>query len=163
MRARSEHQVQPSILDRLLDNDPENQTVPLRQPGVNIRQLRASVKRDLEALLNSRIHWHTWPEEYEELSTSTLTYGLPDFSTMQVSSSEGREQLCEYVRVALLRFEPRFMEVEVTIPDESLPLDRIMRLKISAILFADPDPEFISFDSEVEPVNLTMKIKESRV
>ena len=34
-------------------------------------------------------------------------------------------------------------------------------ISFNALLYADPEPEFISFDSEVEPVNLGMKIIEA--
>ena len=45
--------------------------------------------------------------------------------------------------------------------DEEAPLDRILNLKINALLYAEPEPEFISFNSEVEPINLGMKIIEA--
>ncbi|XQF94212.1 hypothetical protein ACOBV9_18410 (plasmid) [Pseudoalteromonas espejiana] len=44
------------------------------------------MRRDIEALLNARIQWHTWPTQYKELATSCLSYGLPDFSSMSASS-----------------------------------------------------------------------------
>jgi type VI secretion system protein ImpF len=59
-----------------------------------------------------------------------------------------------------LKFEPRFIEVEVFTDDE-VPVNRVLNLRINALLYADPEPEFISFDSEVEPVNLGMKIIEA--
>lgn len=118
------------------------------------------MRRDIEALLNARIQWHTWPAQYAELATSCLSYGLPDFSSMSVSSHEGRALLCETVRNTILKFEPRFIEVEVFTDDE-VPVNRVLNLRINALLYADPEPEFISFDSEVEPVNLGMKIIEA--
>ena len=153
-------QLQLSVLDRLIDDEPEIQEAPSRKQGINISELRKLVRRDIEALLNARIQWHTWPEQYQELSKSCLSYGLPDFSSMSVSSSEGRELLCDIVKNAILKFEPRFMEVEV-FTDEEAPLDRILNLKINALLYAEPQPEFISFNSEVEPINLGMKIIEA--
>lgn len=153
-------QLQPSILDRLIDDEPEVQETPLRTEGISIFELRKSVRRDIEALLNARIQWHTWPEQYEELSTSCLSYGLPDFSSMSVSSHEGRNLLCEIVKKTILKFEPRFIEVEV-FTEEEQPLNRVLNLRINALLYADPEPEFISFNSEVEPINLGMKIFEA--
>jgi len=153
-------QLQSSILDRLIDDEPEVQKSPSRTEGISISELRKSVRRDIEALLNARIQWHTWPEQYTELSTSCLSYGLPDFSSMFVSSDEGRNLLCEMVKKAILKFEPRFIEVEV-FTEEEQPLNRVLNLRINALLYADPEPEFISFNSEVEPVNLSMKIFEA--
>ncbi|CAM2910801.1 lysozyme [Pseudoalteromonas atlantica] len=153
-------QLQASILDRLIDDEPDFQDAPSRTEGITISELRKSVRRDIEALLNARIQWHTWPTQYSELSTSCLSYGLPDFSSMSVSSHEGRALLCETVRNTILKFEPRFLEVEV-FTDEEVPVNRVLNLRINALLYADPEPEFISFDSEVEPVNLGMKIIEA--
>ena len=153
-------QLQASILDRLIDDEPNFQDAPSRTEGISISELRKNVRRDIEALLNARIQWHTWPAQYNELSTSCLSYGLPDFSSMSVSSHEGRALLCETVRNTILNFEPRFLEVEV-FTDEDVPINRVLNLRINALLYADPEPEFISFDSEVEPVNLGMKIIEA--
>ena len=156
----NKQQLQASILDRLIDDEPDLQDAPSRNEGISIGELRNNVRRDIEALLNARVQWHTWPTQYSELATSCLSYGLPDFSSMYVSSHEGRTVLCETVRDAILKFEPRFIEVEV-FTDEEVPLDRVLNLRINALLYADPEPEFISFDSEVEPVNLGMKISEA--
>ncbi len=156
----TKQQLQASILDRLIDDEPEMQDAPARAEGISLSALRKNVRRDIEALLNARIQWHTWPSQYKELATSCLSYGLPDFSSMVVSSHEGRALLCETVRDTILRFEPRFIEVEV-LTDEETPIDRVLSLKINALLYADPEPEFISFNSEVEPVNLGMKIFEA--
>lgn len=153
-------QLQASIIDRLIDDEPDFQDAPSRTEGITISELRKNVRRDIEALLNARIQWHTWPTQYTELATSCLSYGLPDFSSMSVSSHEGRALLCETVRNTILKFEPRFLEVEV-FTDEEVPLNRVLNLRINALLYADPEPEFISFDSEVEPVNLGMKIIEA--
>ncbi|WKD25758.1 type VI secretion system baseplate subunit TssE [Pseudoalteromonas sp. KG3] len=153
-------QLQASILDKLIDNEPDFQDAPSRTEGITISEMRKSVRRDIEALLNARIQWHTWPSQYTELATSCLSYGLPDFSSMPVSSHEGRVLLCEIVRNTILKFEPRFLEVEV-FSDEDTPINRVLNLRINALLYADPEPEFISFDSEVEPINLGMKIIEA--
>ena len=80
---------------------------------------------------------------------------------MSVGSLEGRQLLCEKVADAIKRFEPRFIEVNVETIDNEQPLDRILKLRINALLYADPEPEYITFDSEVEPVHLGMKVKEA--
>ncbi|MEG3759812.1 type VI secretion system baseplate subunit TssE [Pseudoalteromonas carrageenovora] len=153
-------QLQASILDKLIDDEPDFQDAPSRTEGITISELRKNVRRDIEALLNARIQWHTWPSEYSELETSCLSYGLPDFSSMSVGSHEGRMLLCKIVKNTIERFEPRFIEVEV-LTDDEVPINRVLNLKINALLYADPEPEFISFDSEVEPVNLGMRIIEA--
>lgn len=158
----NKHQfIQASILDRLIDDSPQTPDIKESTKGLNLKQLRANVRRDLENLLNAKVPWLTWPENYKELDKSLLNYGLHDFSSMAVASLEGRQLLCQQVAEAIRRFEPRFIEVDVEAIDSEQPLDRIMRLRINALLYADPEPEYITFDSEVEPVNLGLKVMES--
>ena len=123
-------QLQASIIDRLIDDEPDFQDAPSRTEGITISELRKNVRRDIEALLNARIQWHTWPTQYTELATSCLSYGLPDFSSMSVSSHEGRALLCETVRNTILKFEPRFLEVEVFTDDLHLTLNALQLLDI---------------------------------
>ncbi|WDE13885.1 type VI secretion system baseplate subunit TssE [Thalassomonas haliotis] len=150
-----------SLLDKLIDDNPQEPDLREGQRGVSLGQIRANVRRDLENLLNAKVPWQTWPECYRELDNSLVNYGLQDFSSMAVGSLEGRQLLCQKVADAIRRFEPRFIEVEVETVDNEQPLDRILRLRINALLYADPEPEYISFDSEVEPVNLGMRVQEA--
>ncbi|WDE01186.1 MULTISPECIES: type VI secretion system baseplate subunit TssE [Thalassomonas] len=155
--------IEVSLLDKLIDDNPEQPDIREGHRGVSLEQIRANVRRDLENLLNAKVPWQTWPECYRELDNSLVNYGLQDFSSMAVGSLEGRQLLCQKVADAIKRFEPRFIEVEVETVDNEQPLDRILRLRINALLYADPEPEYISFDSEVEPVNLGMKVQETQL
>ncbi|GAA6171771.1 type VI secretion system baseplate subunit TssE [Colwellia sp. KU-HH00111] len=161
MRITNQQLIQASILDRLIDESPSDPDPKEANKGLNLKQLRANVRRDLENLLNSKIQWLSWPENFQELDTSLLNYGLHDFSSMTVASLEGRQLLCQQVADTIKRFEPRFIEVDVEAINNEQPLDRVMRLRINALLYADPEPEYITFDSEVEPVNLGLKILET--
>ena len=53
-RIDSDVNIVPSILDRLLDDEPEISTEPATSRVKGFRSLERSVARDLEALLNSR-------------------------------------------------------------------------------------------------------------
>lgn len=155
----SSQQLLPSILDRLIDDLPEiGHEAPC---SFNWRDMRQSVRRDLENLLNARISWLERPESCKELEYSLLAYGLPDFSAMPLSSLGGRESLCRVIEETIRKFEPRFSDVAVTVVSEEQPLDRILRLRIHALLRAEPEPEEVYFDSEVEPVYLGIRVSES--
>ena len=161
MKVRKKQALQQSILDRLIDDSPGEQEPQRIRRGSDLKKLRATVRRDLQNLLNTRVQWNTWPKEYSELDQSLMNYGLPDFSVMVVDNQQGKERLCKYVEQTIRRFEPRFADVEVVPKEGEDDVDRVLRLRISAILHADPDPEHVLFDSEVEPVNLGLKIVES--
>ena len=80
---RPEHEpnLLPSVLDRLLDDRPGVASEPVASRAQNLRALKKSVARDLEALLNTRQEaLEPLPEEFTELGRSILTYGLPDFT-----------------------------------------------------------------------------------
>ncbi|WP_432464171.1 type VI secretion system baseplate subunit TssE [Agarivorans sp. QJM3NY_33] len=152
--------LQLSLLDRLCNTHDD----ALASNGVysiyGRQAYRQSIRRDLEALLNAKLHWHTWPEWYHELDLSLFSYGLPDFSSMPLSSQDGRERLCQIVEQTIRKFEPRFIDVSVSTVSDEQPLDRVLRLRIHALCHADPEPEEMTFDSEVEPVCLGIKIVE---
>lgn len=158
MKLQHKQPLQQSLLDRLIDDAPGQKDTTRR--NFDLRALRNSVRRDLENLLNTRVQWHTWPDNYAELAQSLLNYGLPDFSVMVVDSEEGREQLCKVVEDTIRRFEPRFVDVDVSVPEQELDTERVLRLRIQALLYADPHPEHIMFDSEVEPVHLGLTIRD---
>ena len=158
MSIKPKQTLQQSLLERLIDDNPGQPDRNKR--GFDLKALRQSVRRDLENLLNSRVQWHLWPQSYTELSLSLLNYGLPDFSVMVVDSAEGRQTLCRAVEEAIRRFEPRFVDVEVSVPEQEHGMERVLRLRIQALLYADPEPLHIMFDSDVEPVHLGLTIRD---
>ncbi|MGF1725742.1 type VI secretion system baseplate subunit TssE [Photobacterium nomapromontoriensis] len=149
----------PSLLDRLLDDSPESSVNSHRT--FTWRDMRHSVRRDLENLLNAKVHWYVWPKYYSELDCSLFAYGLPDFSAMPVGSKDGRQELCQIIEETIRKFEPRFADVAVTVIGDEQPIDRILRLRIHALFHATPETEEVIFDSEIEPICLGIRISES--
>src|SRR4051812_3675892 len=93
----------PGLLDRLMGE---------RAAGgsgngtarTSIEQLKDSVARDLEALLNTRLGFS--PDRFEacpEARGSILTYGLADFAAYCLSSSEDRAAICASLKDAIER------------------------------------------------------------
>jgi type VI secretion system protein ImpF len=149
----------PSVLDRLLDEDPSAQREPAKSRHQVLRELKLSVRRDLENLLNTRRRCLPWPADLTDLGPSLVNYGLPDFTGANTGSSEGREQLCQAVEEVLRSWEPRFKSVKVQLLDSTEPLDRTLRFRIDALLYADPAPEPVVFDSLLQPVSGACEIK----
>ncbi len=143
--------LQMNLLDRLAMDSGARATVAT---------IRQSVRRDLEALLNTRRSWLVIPPELRELRQSVLGFGLPDFTVMDLGTEDARQWLCDEVRETIVRFEPRLTRVSVTSEEGDTPLDRTMRLRIDAILLVDPVPEAVAFRSDLEPVNLSMTLQE---
>jgi type VI secretion system protein ImpF len=151
MQSDARTRLHMSLLDRLLDGG-------AARPS--IAQLRQMVRRDLEWLLNARRSWLPCPANYRELEKSVLGYGLPDFTVMELSTQEGRQWLCAEVERTIIRFESRLARVKVTMKDTETPVDRLLRLRIGAVLLVDPIPQPVAFDSELEPVSLAVTLQE---
>ena len=56
-----------SLLDRLIDRDPENQVELPPTPTEALDRLREGVRRDVEALLNTRERCRGWPDVFGEI------------------------------------------------------------------------------------------------
>ena len=66
------------------------------------------------------------------------------------TSRAAREQLRSEIEACILRFEPRFASVNVVLLPGEDSLSASLRLRIEALLHADPAPEPISFDTLVD-------------
>jgi type VI secretion system protein ImpF len=137
----------PSILDRLMDDEPEVAREPLPNRFQNLFQLKKSVARDLEALLNTRqeILAEVSPE-FIEVSRSLVTYGLPDFSSSSVLSTNDRNRIRRALEQAVATFEPRLERVRVHL-EAPRDQDRTLRFRIEALLRVEPAPEPVTFDA----------------
>jgi type VI secretion system protein ImpF len=146
---KSDHELRivPSILDRLLDDEPEVSRESLPNRFQNLSQLKKAVARDLEALLNTRQEiLEEVPSEFIEVSRSLVTYGLPDFSSFSVLNVNDRNRIRRALEQAIATFEPRFERVRVNLepPREQ---DRTLRFRIEAMLRVEPAPEPVTFDA----------------
>ena len=148
----------PSILDRLVDDEPDGGQEAPRNRFQNLRDLKASVLRDLQNLLNTRCHHESWPPGIDQLETSVVNYGLPDLSGENFSDTKRRDSFAQLMERVIRRFEPRFLEVKVTFIASPDRTDRTVRFRIDAKLKADPVPEQMIFDSAVEPSTGTFEV-----
>ena len=138
------------LLDRLIDEAPEQRTDPPLSPGDALLLLRRSVRRDLEALLNARRRWRSLPPHLTELRTSSVGYGIPDFSSGTLNDPRQRESLRAEIEMTIRRFEPRFATLSVFAVESDDPLEPRLRLRIEALLHAEPAHETVTFDTVVD-------------
>ena len=73
--------------------------------------LRRSVRRDMEALLNARRRWRSWPSRATANSpTSPVGYGIPRLRRRRVQRSRRSATACgSRSSRPIRRFEPRFL------------------------------------------------------
>ena len=160
-RIDKKKKLRPSILDRLIDNDPDNTVEMDMEQHQKLKQLRQSVRRDLESLFNTRFRMVEPESSLTEVNKSMLNYGLPDLATVNISDKMKRKEFIEKLESILIEFEPRFKSIKVSYQENTDSLDRTLRFRINATLYADPSPEVVIFDSVLEPVTRTVNVEES--
>lgn len=151
--------VQLPLLERLIDDNPDRERDPPMSASEAMQQLRNSVRKEMEALLNARRRWRSPPPELNELAASPLYYGIPDFAAGVFNSEGERDRLRQEIETTIRRFEPRFLSVRVVLLDQEHRLEANLRLRIEAVLHADPAPEHVTFDTIVDTVNDAVQIR----
>jgi type VI secretion system protein ImpF len=135
----------PTVLDRLIDNDPDNIQEPSQDKFISIRQIKAYVIRDLENMLNTRRHIFDAPAGFKEVESSLFAYGLTDFTSQNPGNISIRKAIKQDIEKTISRFEPRLRNVNVVVEAESKA--NSLRFRINALLVAEPETEPVSFDT----------------
>ncbi len=160
-RPKSDQELTASVLDRLMDEDPETTSEARRGHAQVLRELRQSVRRDLENLLNTRYRCTSWPPDLSQLDDSLVNYGIPDFTAAGCDAGEDSSWLLDAIQFAIRTFEPRVTNVKVVPVRDGAQLNRILRFRIDAILHVDPIREPVRFDSSLEPTSGMFSVKGS--
>src|ERR1041385_752999 len=128
--------VTQSLLERLIDRDPQANADPPPSRAQSVRLLKSSLRRDLEWLLNARRTPDAVGREFGLLEHSLYNYGVPDLTAINRESAQDRARLGRIIEQTLAAFEPRLKKVKVT--------------QIEGLLDMDPAPELISFDTVLQ-------------
>jgi type VI secretion system lysozyme-like protein len=136
------------LLDRLMELPlPQDQELtvnadrPRNTGGLRSELLRRdlarlqldAIRRDLEVLFNTRRPVSSLPDSAGELRNSLIEYGLPAVRGSGPISPSRRERLRQEIESAIQRFEPRLVNVRVSLDPSVGPLERL-RLRIDASL-----------------------------
>lgn len=149
------------LLDRLLDDHPEQQQESARAHHLLIYQLKESVRRDLENLFNTRQCCVGANKSLSHVQNALPNYGLPDAATLNLSSQKARLEFCRTVEAAIKRFEPRIRIASVKIQSAFDAEDPSIRFRVEASLHALSADEVIVFDSALNPLTQSVKVAES--
>lgn len=143
------------LFDRLLQGDSIETD---RNADNAIRELRESVRRDLEILLNTRPASEAAETGLEELAVSVLSYGLPELQNQNLATPAQQEVFRRQLETVIRRFEPRFRELTVELVGRDSSLDRTLRFRMRAVLQADTTSEAVVYDTVVDPATGGMRI-----
>lgn len=149
MRSERRSTLLPSIIDRLGAPTGSGRAA---LEGVSALELKRSVARDLEWLLNTRV-WTPWNlEALEEAGRSILNYGIPELSGFSWVSADDASTIKSLIENAIRTFEPRLLPRSIrteVLPGESVA-DFRLRIRIEAILQVDPISEPVVFDTGMD-------------
>ena len=135
--------LQPSLLDRLTDNDPERKQESRDTRVISPSRLRDCVRRDLAWLFNTTHLQCLQPlEDYPAVGRSVINYGMPDMAG-RTTSGINPALLEQSIRRAILDFEPRLvartLRVKLVVEDKQMN-HNAMSFDIEAELWAQPLP-----------------------
>ena len=145
--------LQPSLLDRLTDDEPDRPVESRGKRVLSAARLRESVRRDLAWLLNTTClasvrDLTTLPE----VADSTLNYGVADLAG-RTKSTVKAEELERLIRHAIWKFEPRLVRRSVHVKMVGEPSDmrfNNMCFIIEAELWAQPIPLRLFLRTELD-------------
>lgn len=158
-RKDNEVRITQSVLDRLIDDEPNVSSEAPKSRSGSLRELKQSVRRDLEWLLNTRCHGDESVDEDLECRRSVAFYGLPDIMGMSPKSPAEQKRLTKALEAAIRIFEPRFLDLKVTLEPVN-HVDRQLKFRIEARLDMDPEPEPIAFDTVLQTGSGEFAVKE---
>jgi type VI secretion system protein ImpF len=145
--------LQPCLLDRLTDDEPEVAREGRDQNVVSLRKYRNAVLRDVEMLFNSRAYpLHDMIYDFGEVARSVLNYGILDLSGTNISE-ENASELEAQLKQALKNFEPRISHKALSVrvvSSQDTPDVRTLLFEISGELWAQPLPDHLFIKTEVD-------------
>jgi type VI secretion system protein ImpF len=169
----SRDRLQPSLLDRLLDNEPEHRKEGLDARVLTRQQLRAAVLRDLSWLFNA-----TRPEpeaqsvRKEELALwksveharrSVLNYGMPAFSGVTLASMDKaviEQNVAEVIRNFEPRIDPDTLTVEVKF--DAFNHHNSMQLVMRGQMWSQPVPLELLLAADIDMETGSALVRELR-
>lgn len=144
--------LQPSLLDRLTDNEPAKKEESRAQRVLSMKKLREGVIRDLLSLLNTtKLDVARDLSAYPAVRESVLNYGVPDLAGVTASSIDS-SHLERQIRESIWNYEPRLKRNTVQV--RALVGERMAKntlvFEIEGELWAEPMPIRLFLKTELD-------------
>ncbi|MFK2903672.1 type VI secretion system baseplate subunit TssE [Dyella ginsengisoli] len=149
----TQERLQPSLLDRLTDDEPGKHDESRDKRVITANRLRECVTRDIAWLLNCvNLGADEALADYPEVARSVLNFGIPDLTGTALAGVDAAT-LQRQLRAALLAFEPRLTAstLRVTVNTDSTRMDRqSLVFNIESEMWAQPIPLKLYLKTEVD-------------
>jgi type VI secretion system protein ImpF len=148
-----QEQLQPALLDRLTDEEPDKKLEPRQQRVISKRRMREAVLRDLAWLFNTtRLDPGMDPVKFPYARSSVLNFGLPALSGQTASSLEVVD-LERSIRQSILDYEPRILPATLrvrAVETGNFDHHNVIGVEISGQLWAEPVPIELLVRTEID-------------
>ncbi len=145
--------LQPSLLDRLSDDEPDKAQESRDRRVLSVQRLRECVLRDLSWLFNATNLASAYDlSGFPHVASSVLNYGLPDLSGRTASGID-RAGLERLIRQAILDFEPRILKAGLHVrlsADDSRMDHNALSFIIEGDLWSQPLPVRVYMKTEID-------------
>ena len=149
----TQDRLQPALIDRLTDEEPESKVESRDRRVISMRRLRECVLRDLAWLLNTTPLSQTedlsdWPE----VKGSVIDYGIRDLAGRTLSGLEPSD-LERLIRDCITAYEPRILHktlrVRAVVPEDQEHRNALS-FEIEGELWGQPVPTRLYLKSEID-------------
>ena len=149
-----QERLQPALLDRLTDDEPDKRQEPIEARVLSKRRLRQSVLRDLAWLFNAtRLEADTDLSKAPFARRSVVNFGLPSLSGKTATSLDATD-LARAIRQSIVDFEPRILpgtlQIRTLVDAGALDHHNVIGVEIRGQLWAQPVPLELLIRTEID-------------
>jgi type VI secretion system protein ImpF len=147
--------LQPTLLDRLTDQNPDRSKDTTSELAISRRQLRQIIMRDLGWLLNATsMESEVDFEFFSHARRSTINFGLPAFSGRRATDVK-LETLQVELQEAIIQFEPRIVPstlqvIGMTMDDSWGAAHNLIMFEIRGQIWSVPYPIEMLLKSSID-------------
>ena len=154
--------LQPALLDRLTDDDPDQRNETLQNSVVSKGRLKKTVLRDLVWLLNTTAYdTDVQLDLYPEVQRSVINFGIPVLSGKNFSGVDWLD-LERRIFDAIVNFEPRILpgtlSVNASAPADLMGHHNLLQFELRGELWSMPYPVELLIRSELDLETGYMKL-----
>ena len=151
----------PGLFDKLM-HDSVRQNAQGLVCRLSLEEMKETVARDLESLLNTRaVIREESLKPFPECTKSIVAYGLNDFAGLSLASTDDRARICRLLEQSIAHHEPRLRDVHASLAIQYGSINRL-NFSINALLVINAAQEAVNFDAVLQPSSLQYSITKSR-
>ena len=160
----TQERLQPSLLDRLADDEPAKKEESREKRVISATRLRDCVARDISWLLNCvNLRIDEQLVDYPDVARSVINFGIPDLTGSALTGVDAKV-LQRQLKEAILAFEPRLTPstLRVTVHTDPKRMDhQSLMFNIESEMWAQPIPLNLYLKTEVDLETGKFNVSES--